>query len=213
MPTLSIVAFTAGFLMAFFGSMPPVGPIAVLLLHRGVTGGDREARGIALGAALAETLYCGLAMDGISELMARYSIVETIARVLGVLMLLGLGVHFVRFKMEPHVETSEPVTSRHGALLGLTVSAANPVLIITWSGSIATLLSFAHLRLDVPQRVAFVVGVFCGMFGWFHLFLWMLRRHKDRITLRAAQWSVRLAGSAMIAIGLWGVRLVARSFQ
>lgn len=207
---LILVAFAAGFAMAFFGSMPPVGPIAVLLLERGVSGRDREGRGVALGAAIAETLYCALAMAGVSELMKRYAVVEIVARVIGVAILFGLGVYFARFRLEPHPKTAPKPTGGGPFALGFTISAANPVLIITWSGSIATLLSFTRLRLDVAQRGAFVVGVFLGMFGWFHLFLWMLRRYRDRITLRAAQWTVRVAGVAMIALGLWGSFHIAR---
>jgi threonine/homoserine/homoserine lactone efflux protein len=97
---LLATAIVAGFLMAFFGSMPPVGPIAVLLLERGVSGRDAEGRGIALGAAIAETIYCALAMAGVSELMRRYAIALTIARAVGVAVLLGLGVYFARFTMK-----------------------------------------------------------------------------------------------------------------
>jgi threonine/homoserine/homoserine lactone efflux protein len=196
--------------MAFFGSMPPVGPIAVLLLERGVSGRDREGRGIALGAAVAETAYCALAMAGVSELMKRYAIVDTIAHVVGIGVLLALGVHFARFTTTSLPNDGEPVESvphGKGVVLGFTVSAANPVLIITWSGSIATLLSFAHLRFDLAERGVFVAAVFVGMFSWFHLFLWMLRRYRDRITLRAAQWTVRLAGWVMIGLALWGAKL------
>jgi threonine/homoserine/homoserine lactone efflux protein len=206
--TLLLVAFASGFFMAFFGSMPPVGPIAVLLLERGVSGRDREGRSIALGAAIAETFYCALAMAGISELMRRYALVETIARAAGIVILVGLGVYFARLRIG-HTPATEPKTRAGGPfMLGFTISAANPVLIITWSGSIATLLSFAHLRFDVTERVVFVAAVFLGMLGWFHLFLWMLRRYRDRITLRAAQWSVRIAGASMVVLGLWGAALL-----
>lgn len=196
--------------MAFFGSMPPVGPIAVLLLERGVSGRDLEGRGIALGAAIAETIYCALAMAGVSELMRRYAIVETIARAVGVAVLLGLGVYFARFTMKEAPAHAPKESVRFGGpfALGFTISAANPVLIITWSGSIAALLSFGHLQFELAERGVFVLGVFLGMFGWFHLFLWLLRRYKARVTLRFAQWAVRIAGASMIGLALWGVRLL-----
>jgi threonine/homoserine/homoserine lactone efflux protein len=205
----SVLACVAGFAMAFFGSAPPVGPIAVLLLERGVSGRDKEGRGIAYGAALAETIYCALAMAGVSELMRRYAIVETGARLLGVVIMLGLGIHFVRFRI---ASKNAPITPPRRApfALGFSISAANPVLIITWSGSIATLLSFARVRFDLAQRTIFVVAVLAGMLTWFHLYLWMLRRYRDRITLRAAQWTVRGAGAAMIALALWGARSALR---
>jgi threonine/homoserine/homoserine lactone efflux protein len=209
---LLFVAFVAGFAMAFFGSMPPVGPIAVLLLERGVSGRDREGRGIALGAAVAETAYCALAMAGVSELMKRYAIVETIARLVGIAVLLVLGAYFARFTTSAPPSDGAPAETPRASpmALGFTISAANPVLIITWSGSIATLLSIAHLRFDPTQRGVFVAGVFVGMFSWFHVFLWMLRRYRDRITLRAAQATVRLAGWVMIGLALWGALLFIR---
>lgn len=197
------LAFGAGFAMAFLGSMPPVGPIAVLLLERGVAGRTREGLRIGYGAAIAEAIYCGLATAGVSELMQRYSIVETIARFVGVAILVVLGVYFVRFRVKEtnaHVDEKK----RRPFALGFSISAANPTLIITWSGSIATLLAFTHTRFDVAARALFVTGVLFGMLAWFHLFLWMLARWRDRITLRAAQWTIRVAGATMIAIALWG---------
>jgi threonine/homoserine/homoserine lactone efflux protein len=200
------LAFIAGFAMAFFGSMPPVGPIAVLLLERGVSGRAREGLRIGWGAALAETIYCALATAGVSELMKRYSIVETIARFAGVAILVVLGVYFVRFRVKPQ---NAPVDEkkRRPFALGFSISAANPTLVITWSGSIATLLAFTHARFDVAARGLFVAGVCAGMLAWFHLFLWMLARWRDRITLRAAQWTIRIAGATMIALAAWGARI------
>src|SRR5437660_259629 len=195
------LALFAGFAMAFFGSMPPVGPIAVLLLERGVSGRVREGFGIAYGAALAESIYCALAMAGVSELLRRYAVVETIARAVGIVILLGLGVYFARFKLGDKPNATPP--SRAGSFaLGFSISGANPVLIITWSGSIATFLSFARVRFDLAERALFVAGVAAGMLSWFHLFLWMLGRYRDRITLRVAQWTVRAAGVTMIVLAL-----------
>lgn len=199
-----MLAFVAGFLMAFLGSMPPVGPIAVLLLERGVAGRKSEGVRIGWGAALAETIYCGLATAGVSELMQRYAIVETIARYAGIVILVALGIYFVRFSVAPP-STAIDVKPRRPFALGFSISAANPTLIITWSGSIATLLAFTHVHFDVAARALFVAGVCAGMLAWFYLFLWMLGRWRDRITLRAAQWTIRLAGAAMIALALWGL--------
>jgi len=188
--------------MAFLGSMPPVGPIAVLLLERGVAGRIREGLRIGWGAALAETFYCALATAGVSELMKRYAIVETIARIVGIVILIALGLYFVRFRVSPANKQVDE-KKRRPFMLGFSISAANPTLIITWSGSIAMVLAFAHTRFDLAARGLFVFGVLAGMLAWFHLFLWMLGRWRDRITLRAAQWTIRIAGAAMLMLALW----------
>jgi threonine/homoserine/homoserine lactone efflux protein len=143
-------------------------------------------------------------MAGVSELMRRYAIVETIARLVGIIILVALGVHFARFRMTPK-DAPVVVPSRRPFALGFTISAANPVLIITWSGSIAAFLAFARMSFGVGARCLFVAGVFIGMLAWFRLFLWMLARWRERITLRAAQWTIRAAGIAMIALALFGL--------
>jgi threonine/homoserine/homoserine lactone efflux protein len=196
--------------MAFVGSMPPVGPIALLLLERGLSGREGEGRRIGLGAALAETFYCALAMAGVSALMIRYAVVDTIARAAGALLLLGLGAYLVRFVIataplgDGGPRPSPP--RRRAFVLGFAISIANPTLILTWCGSIGMLLSFSGLHLDKLERGAFVVGVFLGMLGWFQVFLWMLRRYRGRVTLRAAQRTIRFAGVFMVVLGLYGLR-------
>src|SRR5262245_21447551 len=98
------VALIAGFLMAFFGSMPPTAPIAVLVLQRGVLRKYRAGLAIAIGAALAESAYAAAAVFGLSALFERFPGLEWIFRTVGVLILFVLGVHFMRFKP---AETSE----------------------------------------------------------------------------------------------------------
>lgn len=202
---LILVPLVAGLLMSFVGSIPPIGPIAVLLLERGMSGKDNEGRGISLGAAIAETIYCGGAVTGMSALMDRYPIVATIARLVGVAILVGLGQQFARFKLKPpDPNAPAPKTgSSKPFMIGFGISIANPVLIVTWSGAIATFLAFTHAHFGVAEKTAFTVGVFCGVYGWFRVFLYGLSRYRASVTLDAAMWTVRVAGVAMIGMAAY----------
>lgn len=201
---MSPLPFVAGFLMAFFASMPPVGPIAIVLLERGMSGRAREGRAIGLGAAIGESIYCALALAGLSALMARYPMVETVARVLGIGLLLVLGVHFSRFVLKEQAGPAPKVALHGPFLLGFGIAATNPVLILTWSAALATLLSMAQLRLTWAENGLVVLGAFLGMYSWYHLFLWGLARYRAKIALRAAQWAVRAGGLTLITMALYG---------
>ena len=201
---MSPIPFVAGFSMAFFASMPPIGPVAVILLERGMSGREREGVAIGLGAALAESIYVALALAGLSALMARYPVVETVSRVAGIGLLFVLGIQFARFVPKEHAGPA-PKVSLHGPfMVGFGISAANPVLILTWSAAVATFLSMAHIRLTWTENALFVLGSFLGMLAWFRLFLWGLSRYRERIALRAAQWAVRAGGVTLILMAAYG---------
>lgn len=205
---LAVLAFVGGFVMAFFSSMPPIGPIAVLVLERGVTGRDREANKVAFGGALAEGIYSGLAVAGILALLRGYPHSALVLRGIGVVLLIALGVYFARFKLKEHREHKQ--RSGKPFFVGFAVAIANPVLILTWSGSFAALLPFLgqDVHFSYAHDAAFAAGVFSGVYGWFRLFVILLRKYRDKVTLRAAERAVRIAGVALILGGLWGARLV-----
>jgi threonine/homoserine/homoserine lactone efflux protein len=203
---MAAIALLAGFLMAFVGSMPPTGPVAVLVLERGVQRKYREARAIAVGCALAESGYALLAASGLNVLFERAPAVEVVARVVAIGVLVGLGIHFLRFTPAPAEPAGEPQDLRglrRAFLVGLGIAAGNPVLIITWSTSIAALYSLSGMRFDPLARAGFAVGVASGIVVWFFTMVALIRRFSDRVTLRLAERLVRGAGLMLIGMGLF----------
>jgi threonine/homoserine/homoserine lactone efflux protein len=200
------IALLAGFVMAFVGSMPPTGPIAVLVLERGVQRKYREARAIAVGAALAESGYAALAASGLHELFERVPAVEVVARVVAIGVLAGLGIHFLRFTPAPAGPAVEPQDLRglkRALFVGFGISAGNPVLIITWSTSIATLYSLSGIRFNPLDRAGFALGVASGIVGWLFTMVALIRRFSDRVTLRLAERLVRGAGLMLLGMALF----------
>lgn len=210
-------ALLSGFLMAFLGSMPPTGPIAVLVLSRGVLRKYREAVAVAAGAALPEGVYSALAVFGLSEIFERFPAVEWGARILGVVVLGVLGVTFLRFRHsgeepaeEGKVAGLRDMSRSFG--LGFWISAANPVLIVTWSTSFAMLYSLGGLRFGVFDKVAFGAAVAAGCFTWFWIMTLILRRHSGRFTISFATKVIRGAGLALVAMAcFFGGTLVLRA--
>ena len=65
------VAFIAGLLMSFIGSMIPTGPIALIVLKRGLGRQRFGALAIVSGAAVAEAGYALIAFLGLHLALAR----------------------------------------------------------------------------------------------------------------------------------------------
>ena len=219
---MTAIALLAGFAMAFLGSMPPTGPIAVLVLQRSVLRKYGEGMAIAVGAALAEGGYAALAVSGLSILFERYPLAELVARIAGIAILIGLGIQFMRFRaaaappdLDPEQQAAQAKRGLRRAFgLGFGIAAANPVLIITWSTSVAMLYSFAQLRFGPLPRAAFAVGVSLGVIGWMWTMVALIRRFSDRVTLKVAERIVRGAGAAMLLMALFfGGSLVYRALR
>lgn len=198
------IAVPAGILLGFVGSVPPTGPITVLVLERGISGRFREGFGVALGAAVAESLYCGLALFGLSALFERYPALEVYALRLALLMLVGVGLTFMAFKTKivPQADRGNiPVTAwLKQAALGFTLVITNPVILLTWSGAVAALYALAGLRFDLVDKFGFAAGVGLGVTAWFYVMLKLLERFEGRLTVTAAQWLVRAMGALLVAI-------------
>ena len=71
-----LTAWLAGLVMGFAGSVPVAGPINMLVFSFGLQGRLRSATLIALGGALPEAFWAGLAFWGFTALLERYAWIE-----------------------------------------------------------------------------------------------------------------------------------------
>ena len=90
-----------GFALGCVGSMPIGGPVSLFVLKRGANGRYRDGILLATGAALAESGYCAFALFGYSFVVDRFPVVRPIIGVLGALIMVALGVHFLLTKHLP----------------------------------------------------------------------------------------------------------------
>ena len=84
-----------GFVFGFIGSMPVAGPIAILVFGRGLEGRLRSGVYLAIGAAIAESIYAYLRVWGFSELLLAQTAGSSRSRARSQrCLLIGLGLHF-----------------------------------------------------------------------------------------------------------------------
>ncbi len=198
MGPIAVCAIAAA--VAFVGSIPIAGPVAVLTLARAAVGRFGDALRVGLGAAVAEGIYAGVAFWGFATFLARWRLVTPISRAASGILLITLGVRFV-FWRPAKAETRED--HRAGtALLGFSISALNPTLLVTWSAIVAFLYSRGLDRASPVLAIPFGLSAGAGVATWFVSLVSLLRSFRRRLPQAAFRWAIRTAGLALIVLGI-----------
>ncbi|HEU4408081.1 MAG TPA: LysE family transporter [Polyangiaceae bacterium] len=185
--------------------MPVAGPIAILVFADGARGRTRSAFYVALGAALAEGLYAFVTFWGFAELLRRYPLVVPVSRALGSLVLLGAGTYlFVRGRRSDERGPASKPAKRGGKfLLGFTITALNPTLLVTWTAAVTALSSALGHGLRTGDALPFAAGAGAGIVGWFSVLLVLMRRYREKFSPATLDRVVRGAGALLVCLGLW----------
>ena len=196
-------ALLFGLLFGFVGSMPLAGPISLMVFTRGLGGAWRGGLAIAAGAALAEGGYAFLAYWGMGELLTRLPVLALVARGLAALILVGLGVWFLRAQPASPSARRLPDHLRSSFAIGLGVTALNPTLLATWTAAAAVLHSLRVVAPTLGAAGPFALGVAVGIAGWFALLLAAIDRYRDRFHPELVRVVLRVVGALLIAMGAW----------
>jgi len=170
-----------GFILGWVGSMPVAGAVSIFVFQRGLAGRLRDGLVLSAGAAVAEGLWCAVARYGAGQVIARWPAVADAAEIVGGLILMALGVYFLRLKNRlPDAggdDTALPVTREFG--LGFTLVAGNISIPLNWLALIAVVYSLGYDPFTGPPG-SFALGVALGIMGWFTVLLLLLDRFRTR---------------------------------
>jgi threonine/homoserine/homoserine lactone efflux protein len=202
----AVCAIAAAF--GFFGSMPFVGPIAIMVVSRAAQKKYDEALHIGLGAAIAEAVYAGVAFLGFTTLLARHPLVVPVSHGVTAIILAALGVRFAVWKQP--AESSDKNQARGGTLfVGFSLSAINPTLLVTWSAAVAFLYSKGLGVSSALVAIPFGACAGAGVGGWFAVLVAAFRRFEGKLPEHVLTWTIRALGGALVGLGVWsGVQLV-----
>jgi threonine/homoserine/homoserine lactone efflux protein len=208
-----LAALLVGLVLSFIGSMPIAGPIAVLVVSKGLDNKPRSGLFVAIGAAFAEAAYAGVAFLGLTAMLERYPLLVPISRVFGCVILVGLGVYFILRKPKKASDSqgdpkADPTTTAfRSALLGLTITALNPTLVVTWTAAVSAAHSTGLLRVNELDALPFAGGVLVGIIGWFATFLWLLTHFRKRLQPESLDRAIKGMGVVLVLAGVgFGVR-------
>src|SRR5580692_12304589 len=118
--------------------MPIAGPIAAIVVSKGLENKTRAGLCIAVGAAVAESAYAFMAFWGLTSVLSRFPILLPASRLFGCVLLIALGSYFAGRKKKDEQRPRDE-TDRLGyqnVLFGLTMTAVNPTLLVTWTAAV-----------------------------------------------------------------------------
>jgi len=185
-----LIAAAIGFAFGFVGSIPVAGPIAVLVLNRGLTARFKSGISIGVGAAVAEGAYAFLAFWGFGELLARVSWLDAAAKGASAVIWLVLAVVFLRSQgdVPDETESTSVRSSAWGsAALGFTITATNTTLIATWTAAVTVLFGTSLVTYTPTTSIVFAVSACVGIASWFALMLGLIYRLRKRLSAGCAR--------------------------
>ncbi len=200
-----LTAALVGIFFGFLGSIPVAGPISLLVLAYGLEGRVRNGIFLAVGAALAESVYAYLAFWGFGALLARLTWIEPVSRGLAAVLLITLGVRFLKPRAPPEVH---PRTSPRSAgnvrsfFLGVTITGFNPTLMVTWLAAVTLLRASNLVNFGAERALAFSMGVAAGIAAWFGVLLMLLVRYRQRFSRTLLNRMLQVMGAALILLGV-----------
>ena len=177
----------------------PVGPVNVLVASRSLAKGRHAGIVSGLGAALADTLYGSIAGFSITFVIQFLIREEFWIRVVGGILLVGIGV--VYFRKPPAEMKREEGGGTHSDFVStLLLTLTNPTTVLSFLAVLAAL----GLGEGSPnwRTLGLVGGIFCGSMIWWIVLTETVYRLRDRFDERAICWMNRVAG---LAIGAFGV--------
>jgi threonine/homoserine/homoserine lactone efflux protein len=199
-----IVACLVGLFLGFFGSVPVAGPASILVLKNALERGHREGFDIAVGAAVGEAIYAFVAFWGLTSALVRFPFFALVARVLGAVLLIGIGVYLVIAKRgrEPTEAALGDAQGRR-FVSGFVSAIFNPTLIVTWTSVVTAIHATELVEMRPSRALPFALGVGFGIMGWFAFLVKMVERFRVRMRRQSLDRVVRAMGWAMIAIGMF----------
>lgn len=200
-----MITLLIGFGFGFIGSMPIAGPVSAIVFKRAIEGRSRSALFVAMGSALAESGYAFMAAWGMSGLLERYPAVLFWSRVAGAAILLGLGIYFVARKPQVAAPPLDGKEASSAFVLGFTITAINPTLIVTWTAAVTALYASGFVPVSSGHALPLALGACAGIVTWFSVLLALVRRYHQRIRPETIHTIVRATGVLLIALGVWFV--------
>jgi threonine/homoserine/homoserine lactone efflux protein len=172
-PTSLLVAAGLGGGLAFVGSIPMTGPLALLVLDRIIAMQRKAALWIALAGALVEGFIAALVATLLPLILRHSDAIVLRARLSGALVIFAVGTTLaLRPDLLASIKTDRKRTS---FLAGFLTTALNPTLLATWTVTVTTLHSNGMLQGGGALGPVFGIGVAVGALGWFALLLLLAR--------------------------------------
>jgi len=193
--------FLKGLIVGFFLAAP-VGPIAVLCVHRTISRGKLAGFFSGLGAAVADALYGTLAAFGVTVISAFLLDHRMLFQRAGgaALCVLGVRLFLARPPQGAKTENGNGIARNFFSTLVLTLT--NPMTFVAFVAIFAT-LGIGAVRGHSILTAELVGGVFVGSGAWFAFLVALANLFRDRFRYPTLVAINRATGVFVVGVGLF----------
>ncbi len=197
----------------------PIGPVNVAVIDAAYRHTLRRAIMTGLGGAVADMLYSGLGVLGVTPVLNTYPSIPPILYAVSGVVLLVYGFLTARSQpVQPAVVSPDlDASASHQAIqirremwqgfsVGIALILLNPAAVVTWVVIIGQLIPTID---NNWEGLACAIGVFIGSFAWFSLVAYLTHKGKNVLGDKAA-WIPRVIGIALMG---YAVYLIAKAVK
>lgn len=159
-----------GFIISFIGTLP-LGTLSISAMQIAITDGVPPAISFSLGAIMAEMIYVRMSLVAMNWVKSHEKFLKTLEWAT-VVIVMALAASSFWAALHPSVPKNVLLSdTMHRGLLGLLMSAINPMQIPFWFGWSAVLFSKNILRPGFWNYNAYLLGIGTGTFMAHCLFM------------------------------------------
>jgi len=192
--------FVKGLIAGFVIAMP-VGPVAVMCIHRTLVQGALYGYVSGLGAAAGDTVFGAIAAFGLGFLANDLMAHNEILRLVGGAILCLLGVRAMLSRRLPDPAADDRRSYLGDAVSAFFVTITNPITLVSFAAVLAGLNIHGvtdHLR----WSISLTAGVFLGATVWWTLLTTVTSWFRAGLTDQRLLWVTRATGALIVAFGV-----------
>ena len=209
-------------LMVGFLVAAPVGPVAIICIHRTIAHGRLAGYVCGLGATLADTVFGAIAALGLGFLATELIANQSWLRISGGILLVALGLklalskHLTRRAVAQEREEERDGGSKETAALpssqgiddhignfasSFAVMITNPITLLSFAAIFAA-IDIAEIGEKTLWAFSLVAGVFTGGALWWTILITVSSLFRHRINEQGILWVSRGAGALVLIFGI-----------
>ena len=207
---MDVFLFLKGIFVGFLIAAP-VGPVGILCAQRTLQLSLSAGLTAGLGAAVADAIFGAVAAFGLTFVAHILLENETVFRLIGGVLLLGLGIRTF-FKPPPDLDQRVAVTANHmagGFISTFALTITNPITIMSF-GPVFVAANAIVQPGDLIAAWTLIIGVFAGSALWWLLLCAGISLFKRKVTVGHMRWINKLSGVIIVFFGVLVIASVTR---
>ena len=180
----------------------PIGPIAILVIQKSLSGGHKAGFIAGLGACVVDTIYAVAAIFALAVvqdfIVTHQNIILIVGGVVGAMLGVSMSFSDPFRKVKKNAATSVSVTD---FMQSLVMGFSNPGAVFV----ILALFAFFGLADKAPHNwsvMPIILSVSAGSAVYWFCVTWLLSHFRKKFEIRTILWINRVTGAIIIVIGI-----------